>query len=210
MLVNVNMVDAEKADEYKKNVKDAKNKQGYNPLEKFDAENVEMAAFGETKLLSKYDETIDGEKKKKFTIGQDGNISTTMIEMRKQMQADMAKNAISLDISSIKKVASDYYTPEEAQGFKKRKRKVKKERTTGIKLMDDVLERRDFETNPFEKKKDHGSRNWKRGENEEKKIKEEITITEEELDAQLNAAGALFFLQGRVVNSYHKRLVDFG
>lgn len=79
-----------------KNVKDAKNKTGYNPMEKFDSETAEMEAFGEKKLLSKYDETIDGEKKKRFQIGEDGNISTVMMDIRKQMRDEMTKNAISL------------------------------------------------------------------------------------------------------------------
>ena len=88
------------------------------------------------------------------------------------------------------KIASDYLTPEEAQGFKKRKRKVKKVRKTGITLMDDVLERRDFKDSPFGgATKDHGSRNFKRGEENKEAQKEEITITEEELQAQLDAAG---------------------
>ena len=115
--------------------------------------------------------------------------------MQRQMKEDMARNATNLNLTDIK-LASDYYTPEEAQGFKKRKRKVKKVRKTGMKLMDDVLERRDFESNPFDKPKDHGSRKWKRGneekEKEVKKESEEITITEEELQAQLDAAGLLF------------------
>ena len=44
-------------------------------------------------------------------------------------------------------------TPEEANAFKKRKKKVKKvrQRKTGIELMDDTLERRDFETDVFAK-----------------------------------------------------------
>lgn len=207
-LVNVNMVDDDRAKLYIENVKNAKNKQGYNPLEKYDAETVEAAAFGETKLLSKYDEAVEGIKKKNFKIGDNGRISTTAIEIQNQMREDMAKNAINLNLNDIK-IASDYYTPEEAQGFKKRVRRVKKVRNTGIKLMNDMLERRDFESNPFDKEsdpkedrrkekskknRDHGSRNWKRGKEDEKKEQEkkaedEIHISEEELQAQLDAAG---------------------
>ena len=56
--------------------------------------------------------------------------------------------------------------------------------------MDDVLERRDFKDSPFGgATKDHGSRNFKRGEENKEAQKEEITITEEELQAQLDAAG---------------------
>ena len=102
-------------------------------------------------------------------------------------------NAKFLFSSGDIKIASDYLTPEEAQGFKKRKRKVKKVRKTGITLMDDVLERRGFKDDPFDGSskgsKDHGSRNFKRGDDEKDTKKEEITITEEELQAQLDAAG---------------------
>ena len=179
---------------YIENVKKSKNKQGYNPLEKYDETNLELAAFGEKKLLSKYDETIDGEKRKKFRIGTDGKIDTTMVDIKRQMREDMVKNSVNLNLGEIK-VSSDFYTPDEMEGFKKRKRKVKKVRKTGMKLMDDLLERRDFEQNPFEKSesKDHGSRKWKRGQEaktEEKEVKEEdFTITEDELQAQLDAAG---------------------
>ena len=63
---------------------------------------------------------------KKFKIGENGAIDTTMADIRRQMREDMAKNAISL--KSELKISSDFYTPEEAKGFKKRKRKVKKTR----------------------------------------------------------------------------------
>jgi len=206
-LVNVNMVDDERAKQYVKNVKDAKNKTGYNPMEKFDSETAEMEAFGEKKLLSKYDETIDGEKKKRFQIGEDGKISTVMMDIRKQMRDEMTKNAISLNSGDIK-IASDYLTPEEAQGFKKRKRKVKKVRKTGITLMDDVLERRGFKDDPFDGSskgsKDHGSRNFKRGDDEKDTKKEEITITEEELQAQLDAAAKNIGEERKVVDTVKK------
>ena len=84
-------------------------------MEKFDAENVEDEAYGEKKLLSKYDETLDGKKKKKFMIGGDGNISTTAVEIRKQMRDDMTKNSVSLKSVDLK-VQSDYLTQEEAKG----------------------------------------------------------------------------------------------
>ena len=66
--------------------------------------------------------------------------------------------------------------------------------------MDDLLARRGLDE-PMEKKKtrekserktDHGSRNWKRGEDNKKEVKDERDddeITESELQAQLDAAG---------------------
>jgi len=196
--VNVNMQDEERAARYVKDVKDSKkiDKTGYNPMEKYDDDAMEMEALGMGKdlLLSKYNETIEGEKKKKFTIGKDGAISTAAMEMRKQMREELAKRCINLnDIKS--KLANDYQTPEEANAFKKRKKKVKKVRQKkGIELMDDTLERRDFETDVFAT--DHGSRKRKAVvvKNDDNKmevepaIKDEVEITEEELQATLNAA----------------------
>ena len=111
MLVNVNMQDEERAARYVKDVKDSKkiDKTGYNPMEKYDDDAMEMEALGMGKelLLSKYNETIDGEKKKKFTIGKDGAISTMAMEMRKQMREELAKRCVNLnDIKS--KLANDY------------------------------------------------------------------------------------------------------
>ena len=172
-LVNVNMIDKERASKYKDDVKKSKSKSDYNPLDKFDEEDP--FADPSTKLLKKYDEVIDdGHGQKSFQIGADGKIDTTMVDMRRQMRADLAANAIRLgfllkkvtimlrfktkhkSLKSELKIGKDYYTEEEVKGFKKRKRKVKKQRTTGIKLMDDMLERRDFEQ-PIGQK-DHGSR----------------------------------------------------
>ena len=52
-----------------------------------------------------------------------------MADIRRQMKEDMAKNAISLKTEL--KLSSDFYTQEEAKGFKKRKRKVKKTKQKG-------------------------------------------------------------------------------
>ena len=89
--------------------------------------------------------TFSGQKR--FKIGQDGSIDTTMVDIRRQIKADMAANSISLKTDL--KIGTDYYTSEEVKGFKKRKRKVKKTRVKGgMVLMDDTLARRDFE-NPI-------------------------------------------------------------
>ena len=87
---------------------------------------------------------------KRFKIGQDGSIDTTMVDIRRQIKADMAANSISLKTDL--KIGTDYYTSEEVKGFKKRKRKVKKTRVKGgMVLVDDTLARRDFE-NPIGEK----------------------------------------------------------
>ena len=53
-----------------------------------------------------------------------------MSDIRRQIKADMAANSINL--KGELKIASDYYTQEEVKGFKKRKRKIKKPKTTGL------------------------------------------------------------------------------
>lgn len=187
VLINVNMVDNERAKKFISDTKKSKNKSDYNPLEKFDEED-EFGGFKEKKTLSKYDEVIDEKHgQKRFKIGQDGAIDTTMVDIRRQIKADMTANSISLKTDL--KLSSDFYTAEEVKGFKKRKRKVKKTRTKGgMVLMDDVLERRDFSA-PIGSadngsKKDHGSRSWKRdgvdsGLNKDEVIKDEPMSDEE-------------------------------
>merc|ERR1719447_1104069 len=181
VLVNVNMIDNERAKKYIEDTKKSKNKSDYNPLEKFDEEDQELGGFKERKMLSKYDEVIDDKHgQKRFKIGQDGSIDTTMVDIRRQIKADMAANSISLKTDL--KIGTDYYTSEEVKGFKKRKRKVKKTRVKGgMVLMDDTLARRDFE-NPIgetESKKDHGSRSWKRDGVDSGKSKTEADIKDE-------------------------------
>ena len=75
-------------------------------------------------------------KTKKFKIGENGKIDTTMADIRRQMKEDMAKNAISLKTEL--KLSSDFYTHEEAKGFKKRKRKVKKSKQKGMKFINKI------------------------------------------------------------------------
>lgn len=181
VLVNVNMIDNERAKKYIEDTKKSKNKSDYNPLEKFDEEDQELGGFKERKTLSKYDEVIDDKHgQKRFKIGQDGAIDTTMVDIRRQIKADMAANSISLKTDL--KIGTDYFTTEEVKGFKKRKRKVKKTRVKGgMVLVDETLARRDFE-NPIgekESKKDHGSRSWKRDGVDSGKSKTEAEIKDE-------------------------------
>ena len=64
-LVNVNMIDDEKLAKNKENIKKSK---GYNP---YDQEEIdeETGELRRKNMLDKYDEEIEGEKKKSFVIG---------------------------------------------------------------------------------------------------------------------------------------------
>ncbi|TSL04312.1 U4/U6.U5 tri-snRNP-associated protein 1 [Bagarius yarrelli] len=121
VLVNVNIVDQEKAE---KNVELKKKKPEYKPYE--EEESVDdMVTFKSKSVLSKYDEEIDGEKKKSFRLST-GGFATGDRERELQAMREMLRNqAQSLDMPALA-VASEYYTPQEMVGFKKTKRRVKK------------------------------------------------------------------------------------
>lgn len=120
-LVNVGMVDREKAD---KNVELKKKKPDYKPYD--EEESVDdMAMFKPKNVLAKYDEEIDGEKKKSFRLNAVGCAEG---ERERELQAirdALRSGAQSLQMPVLA-VASEYYTEQEMVGFKKTKRRVKK------------------------------------------------------------------------------------
>ncbi|KAL2094744.1 hypothetical protein ACEWY4_009463 [Coilia grayii] len=120
-LVNVGMVDREKAD---KNVELKKKKPDYKPYD--EEESVDdMVMFKPKNVLAKYDEEIDGEKKKSFRLNAVGCAEG---ERERELQAirdALRSGAQSLQMPVLT-VASEYYTEQEMVGFKKTKRRVKK------------------------------------------------------------------------------------
>ncbi|CAN9510236.1 unnamed protein product [Ophioblennius macclurei] len=134
VLVNVSMVDKEKAE---KNVELKKKKPDYKPYE--EEESVEdMVTFKSRSVLSKYDEEIDGEKKKSFRLST-GGFADGERERELQAMKEMLRNqAQSLEMPSLS-IASEYYTPQEMVGFKKTKRRVKKIRKKDKLSTADVL-----------------------------------------------------------------------
>lgn len=124
-LINVNMIDDER---YKKNVENTKlnpNLYGYNVYadETID-ENGQIAS---RPLLGKYDEEIDGGKKKSFTLGE--NADEERVRQRKLLEIKSKlnhKRLESLDGPGLT-LASEYYTEQEMTAFKKtKKKKVRK------------------------------------------------------------------------------------
>jgi len=63
LLVNVNMIDNER---YKRSVLNKIKKPTYDP---YADENFDEYGFPKNKILEKYDEEIDGEKKRQFRVG---------------------------------------------------------------------------------------------------------------------------------------------
>ncbi|XP_063001762.1 U4/U6.U5 tri-snRNP-associated protein 1 isoform X2 [Elgaria multicarinata webbii] len=122
VLVNVNMVDKEKA---KKNVELRKKKPEYKPYE--EEESVDdMVILKHKGVLSKYDEEIEGEKKKSFQLDSVGMADGSWERELQQIRDSLHLRAQTLDVPGLR-LASEYFTPEEMNvTFKKTKRRVKK------------------------------------------------------------------------------------
>lgn len=132
-LVNVNMIDEER---YKKNIERRKQKPhlyGYDALE----ESMDDDDSTEPKILTKYDEEIEGEKRSSFILGVDESRKKEMV--RKKLHEN--KRLESLDLPKLQ-IASDYFTEEEISlKFKKPKKKVRKIRDRKTKTLkaDDLV-----------------------------------------------------------------------
>lgn len=143
VLVNVGLVDNEKAE---KNVEVKKKKPDYKPYE--EEESVDdMVSFKGNSILSKYDEEIDGEKKKSFRLSTGGFADGERERELQAMKDALRSQAQSLQLPALN-IASEYYTPQEMVGFKKTKRRVKKirkkEKLTVSELMMDDTRGSDF------------------------------------------------------------------
>ena len=156
-LVNVNMIDDEKVDKNKENLKKLG---GYNP---YDQEEIDedTGELRRKNMLDKYDEEIDGQKKKSFTIGNQGTYSEAEeIQMRRdEIRQKLAKRNVETLEMPQQKVASDYYTEEEVVKFKKPKKKKKVKRK--MLKADDLLPLENDSSAPEVKKErgvDHGTR----------------------------------------------------
>ncbi|XP_077089466.1 U4/U6.U5 tri-snRNP-associated protein 1 [Siphateles boraxobius] len=136
VLVNVGLVDKERAE---KNVELKKKKPDYKPYE--EEESVDdMLVLKPKSVLSKYDEEIEGEKKKSFRLSSGGFVGGERERELQAIRENLHNQAQSLDMPSLS-LATEYYTPQEMVGFKKTKRKVKKIRKkerAGDLLIDDT------------------------------------------------------------------------
>lgn len=173
VLVNVGLVDKEKAE---KNVELKKKKPDYKPYE--EEESVDdMVSFKSRSVLSKYDEEIEGEKKKSFRLNT-GGFADGERERELQAMKEMLRNqAQSLEMPALS-IASEYYTPQEMVGFKKTNHRVKKTRKKEKTSIADDLHLNDTCSSDF------GSRTRGRGlkqENDEDQEvkKEEKVVTHE-------------------------------
>jgi len=173
VLVNVGLVDKEKAE---KNVELKKKKPEYKPYE--EEESVDdMVTFKSHSVLSKYDEEIEGEKKKSFRLNTGGFADGERERELQAIKEALRNQAQSLEMPSLT-IASEYYTPEEMVGFKKTKRRVRKIRkkekqTVGVENLDDT------------RSTDFGSRTRGRGRKQLDDDGEEVKKKEEEEESSL-------------------------
>ncbi|CAG5928659.1 unnamed protein product [Menidia menidia] len=152
VLVNVGIVDKEKAE---KNVELKKKKPDYKPYE--EEESVDdMVTFKTRSVLSKYDEEIEGEKKKSFRLSTGGFADGERERELQAMKESLRNQAVSLEMPALK-IASEYYTPQEVVGFKKTKRRVRKIRKKEKQTIADDLSLNDTRSTDF------GSRTRGRG-----------------------------------------------
>lgn len=184
VLVNVNMVDLEKA---KKNVELRKKKPDYKPYE--EEESVDdMVVFKQKNILAKYDEEIEGEQKKSFQLDAVGMADGSWERELQQIRESLRHQAQTLDLPRLQ-LASEYFTPEEMDTtFKKTKRRVKK-----IRKKEKAVKAADLlplagESGGGHSERDFGSR--ARGRGRRKVVKEEDEAEGEEGQAEPGRNGA--------------------
>ncbi|ESN94957.1 hypothetical protein HELRODRAFT_102759 [Helobdella robusta] len=135
VLINVNMVDDEKA---AKNVENKKARPTYNPYD--EPEYDEFGNIKQKELLDKYDEEIYGAKKTFITIDNSGKIDNSWKE-KMACEAESSRLDKIKDNLILKKpiIASEYYTAAEMESFKKPSKKVRKLRKRAKLTADDLL-----------------------------------------------------------------------
>lgn len=132
-LENVNLIADEVA---KKNVENKKKNFDYKPYD--EAEEDEYGMFKAKEVLEKYDEEIEGVKKKSFELGAGGKYSDDSDRQMEKIRQQLRQQSQTLSIPSMS-LATEYYTQEEADAkFKKIKKKRRKIRGKVLKA-DDLL-----------------------------------------------------------------------
>ncbi|KAL3873610.1 hypothetical protein ACJMK2_036706 [Sinanodonta woodiana] len=163
-LINVNMIDDEKA---AVNVENKKKKPDYNPYD--DGEEDEYGVFRPKEVLSKYNEEIEGPKKKVFQLGSGGRYNVEADKQMDYIRQQLRAQAQSLT-GTTPNIATEFYTPEEMQTkFRKMRKKPKKIRKKAVLTADELLELAQ------EEDYDYGSRTRGRGRLKEEPMEEDGT-----------------------------------
>nr|XP_012217776.1 PREDICTED: U4/U6.U5 tri-snRNP-associated protein 1 [Linepithema humile] len=132
LLVNMNMIDNER---YKRSVLNKTKKPTYDP---YADENFDEYGFSKNKILGKYDEEIEGEKRDNFVLGVNNPVELKRRQVETVKQRLANKKLESLQIAEPK-LASEYYNEEELAKFKKPKKKIRKIRTKKVLKADDLV-----------------------------------------------------------------------
>ncbi|XP_075408518.1 U4/U6.U5 tri-snRNP-associated protein 1 [Tenrec ecaudatus] len=170
VLVNVNLVDKERAD---KNVELRKKKPDYLPYAE-DESVDDLAQQKPRSILSKYDEELEGERPQSFRLDQGGVADGLRERELEEIRARLRLQAQSLSTLGPR-IASEYLTPEEMVTFKKTKRRVKKIRKKEVVMRaDDLLPLGDQTQDG-----DFGSRRRGRGRRRVQELDEEVPEEEE-------------------------------
>ncbi|KAG5450929.1 U4/U6.U5 tri-snRNP-associated protein 1 [Clonorchis sinensis] len=121
VLVNVNIVDDEKADRNRENMRKTAGLAGIADEEDEDV----LLGLRQKSILSKYDADISGPKSSQFVLGSEGTYVPQTERMLEQLNAELRAGKQSLPDTELR-VASEYFTHDELQAkFKKRTRRVK-------------------------------------------------------------------------------------
>ncbi|VDP79044.1 unnamed protein product [Echinostoma caproni] len=151
VLINVNLVDEEKAELNRENLRKAAGLAGIADQEDEDV----LLGLRQKEILSKYDNEINGVRKDEFTLGETGVYNPETERMLRQLQEEMRAGKQSLPDTELR-VASEYYTEEELKAkFKKRKKRIKTRARTTL-TADDLVP--DEELKPVTSTSDLGSR----------------------------------------------------
>lgn len=132
MLVNVNIMDDERA---AKNVENKMSRPDYNP---YDDGFDEAGVYRGKAVLDKYNELLEGEQKKSFRLGANGMYDASDERMIERLNEEHKSRAIKLDMDDLRP-ATDYFTPQEAEAFKKPKKVRKVLRKAKMLKADDLL-----------------------------------------------------------------------
>jgi len=135
-LINVNLIDDEKA---AKNVENKKKKPTYQAYD--EPEFDEYGTLKVKDVLDKYDEVIDGVRKESFQLDDTGRYDTIYERNLRQMKASIHSQAEELSLPPMT-IASEYYTPAEMEAtatFKKVTKKTRKLRKKTRVKADDLV-----------------------------------------------------------------------
>ena len=136
VLINVNMIDDEKA---AKNVENKKKKPDYKPYD--EPEMDEYGMLRPKEVLEKYDEEIEGQKREHFTIGSGGRYEADHERRMDEIRTKLREQQDTLSLAQPT-LATEFYTATEMESFKKSKKKKVRTLRKKNKILkaDDLLE----------------------------------------------------------------------